>query len=260
MSPNRASIRNTLGHLYQRIRRHGLARGIPLLTALTLLLGASVPLFGQTAERGVDRAADRAADRPWRFADNVVLHIPGSSRFAGDVYGADSVQALLAALARYVATDSASIELYATAEGRQLALKRAAVRLTDDPRRVTRTVELVVIPTFNAQGAVQTLDVFIEDLPAFDKRAPRDDGRRTASLAMQRNLEQVRALYGRGGAARFIAGNAHQVVVLFDQSADPKGTRGEVMRYRFDAAGRVKQVEQFAPSGLVSMALRTTGR
>ena len=260
MSSNRDSIRNILGHLSLQFCRHGQARGLQLLTALILLLGTSVPLFGQNAERGADGRAGRGANRPWRFADDVVLRIPGSSRFAGEVRGADSVQALLAVLARYVATDSASIDLYATAEGRQLALKRAAIRLNDDPRRVTRTVELVAIPTFNAQGDVQTLDVFIDDLPAFDKGVPRDDGRRTASLAMQRNLEHVRALYGRGGAARFIAGNAHQVVVLFDLSADSNGTRGKLMRYQFDAAGRVKQVEQFAPNGLVSMALRAPGR
>ena len=111
---------------------------------------------------------------------------------------------------------------------------------------------------------MQALDLFIDDLPAFDRRAPRDDGIRVASLAMQRNLEQVRARYGRrvdgGRAARVIAGNAHQVVVLFDEARDGQGSRPAVMRYRFDAAGRVQQVEQFAPGCLVAMGLWTTGR
>lgn len=195
----------------------------------------------------------------WRFADNVVLHIPGSSRFAGDVYGVDSVRAHLTALGQLVAQDSAPVELYTTAEGRQLALSRATIQVGDS-RRVHQTVRLIAIPTFDGDGNVTSLDMFIDDLPAFDRRAPRDDGTRIASLAMQRNLEQVRALYGRGGAARFIAANAHQVVVLFNSSDVARGASGAVMRYQFDAAGRVKQVEQFSPSGLVSMALRNTGR
>lgn len=227
---------------------------------LGVLGGVGGPAMAQTVAAQAATIADgpTCAHSAWRFTDNIVLHIPGSSRFAGDVYGADSVRAHLMALGELVAPDSAPVQLYTTADGRQLALSRATIQV-GDARRVQRHVRLIAIPTFDGAGHVTSIDVFIDDLPTFDRRAPRDDGTHVVSLAMQRNLEQVRALYGRGGAARFIAANAHQVVVMLN-ATDADGTRGVVMRYQFDAAGRVKQVEQFAPSGLVSMALRTTGR
>ncbi|QJR35403.1 hypothetical protein [Gemmatimonas groenlandica] len=256
MSPIRALIRNSYWHLlHSRLTRAAALAGI--------WAGAlGTPLLAQVA------APTSPAPRGWRFAENVVLHIPGSSRFAGDIRGADSVRAHLAALGELATTDSAAVTMYSTAEGRLLVLTRTTIRVAESRRIGHRsglragatTVQVIAIPTFDDRGDVGALDVFIDDLPVFDRRAPRDDGIRVVSLAMQRNLEQVRALYGRGGAARFIAANAHQVVVLVDDAGNGPGAGAAVMRYRFDAAGRVKQVEQFSPSCLVAMAFKTTAR
>ncbi len=256
MSPIRKRICNSNWHLlHARVRRAAALAGI--------WVGAlGTPLLAQVA------APTSPAPRGWRFAENVVLHIPGSSRFAGDIRGADSARAHLAALGGLATQDSAAVAIYSTVEGRLLVLSRTTIRAAESRRNGHRTglrggetsVQVVAIPTFDERGDVNTLDVFIDDLPVFDRRAPRDDGIRVVSLAMQRNLEQVRALYGRGGAARFIAANAHQVVVLVDDARNGQGAGAAVIRYRFDAAGRVKQVEQFSPSCLVAMAFKTTAR
>ena len=233
-----------------------------------IVLGVDAPLSAQASPLPVSASANAptaSTELPaWRLAENVVLRIPGSSRFAGDIRGADSVRAHLAALGALSSEARAPVELYSTAEGRLLVLTRTTIQAGDSRRSGQRAVQVIAIPTFDERGDVQALDLFIDDLPAFDRRAPRDDGIRVASLAMQRNLEQVRARYGRrvdgGRAARVIAGNAHQVVVLFDGAGDGQGSHPAVMRYRFDAAGRVQQVEQFAPGCLVAMGLWTTGR
>lgn len=255
MSPIRAPIRNSYRHLLHS----QLNRAVALAGMWVGALGT--PLRAQ-------EAAPASQYRGWRFAENVVLHVPGSSRFAGDISGADSVRAHLAALGALATQESAALAMYATVEGRLLVLTRTTIRPVESRRLGHRagqradepTVQVVAIPTFDERGNVSALDVFVDDLRAFDRQAPRDDGIRVASLAMQRNLEHVRALYGRGGAARFIAGNAHQVVVFVDDSRSGQGAGAAVMRYRFDAAGRVTQVEKFAPSCLVAMAFKTTAR
>lgn len=197
-------------------------------------------------------ATSRAiAPIPFQLAPDVTLRAPGSSRFAGEFVGSAQVDSILTALCasnsgtiagmQHFAADSVSgaiLLLRSSREGRQrLAWHEVLVYRLDESRHV------------------RTIDLYMEDQSAWDRRFPRGDGVMRVSVATKRNVALLRL---REPGARFVAGNADRVLVVVDQRADGAtvahlATRTLLVQHTMTPAGVIRETSTFAPLASASL-------
>lgn len=174
------------------------------------------------------------------LVEHVRLQVPGNSRFAGTVDGRDNVRTHLAAM---------GIDwerLQATVPAFSLGPDEAAWLVTLPTPALS--VAALVAARRDRDGGVTALELFVHEEARYARAVPRDDGVQRTSLAAQRNLQQVRALHGAGGAPRLLAANGARVVALIESAEEPGP---KLVVYRFDPAGRVTSLRTMLPLALL---------
>ncbi|GAB1341662.1 hypothetical protein MASR1M101_07890 [Gemmatimonas sp.] len=175
---------------------------------------------------------------------DIVLRVPGSSRFAGTIRGRDTVLAHLHGMGIRWETLRASTPLVTLGPNEMLWLATIPVDFNTDATG-RPTISALISATRNAVGELTAVDLFIHDEAQLARRAPRDDGVQRTSLAAQRNLRQVRALHGDARATRFLGANGTRVLAILH--ASPHGPP-QIVEYRFNAAGHVVSLQSVQPA------------
>lgn len=221
-------------------------RVLTMLTVGAQLSGAQDAVIegvaGNAAVYAAVHAAAAAAMRPAApvaLAPDVRLYMPGSSRFAADIAGRDTVQRHLATMGldwTALRNRTADFPLAADEAGWLVQLV-----LPNDRRPVT----MLLAATRDIDAEIVRIELFIDDEGRLARLAPRDDGVTRTSLATQRNLRQARVLHGSGGNTRFLAASGARVLAILDNPL--LGRPPQLVQYRFDAAGRVSFLGSASP-------------
>lgn len=214
--------------------------------SIALILLPSLVLSEQPVGVPAGPDATLASLLPFPLAPGATLRIPGSSRFAGEYEGASDVYSALAALcAPNTGTVSGAQQFSADSVAGAILLLRSA----PDGHRRSAWHEVLVYRLDDARR-MRSIELYMEDQRAWDRRFPREDGVRRVSVATERNVALTR---GREPRARFVAGNGDHVLVVYDQGFENGAlsqarARTLLVQYTFTPAGEIRARSTFAPT------------
>ncbi len=143
----------------------------------------------------------------------------------------------LSGVAESIASDASS-QSSNSSSGTQLG---AFVLLRTAPYGQRRLVwHEVLVFTLNSGQEIVSIELYVEDQRAWDKRFPREDGVSRVSVVTERNVAAAR---GRVREARFVAGNEDRVVAVIDAPMEVRHATG------FRGARLMQEI--ISPSGMV---------